>query len=554
MKKKVISLVLAGAMVLGLTACGGYNQTASTANTAAASGSTTSGAAAASDTKVAAHLLTSYTQQDTEADSVTVGISEDPQSLMPFGGPKDALFCYETLGTRDTFAGNFVGVLMKDWKQVDDTTFDVTLYDYIYDQDGNHLTASDVAFSWNKAKEIAQLSEISVVDSITALDDYTVEFKWASTPTLGSFESMMSDVYIVTEAAYNASADGMATSPVGTSPYKVTNYVSSSSITLEDTGNYWQTDPSLCKAACQIHNVKTINMQIISESSQMTNALASGTIDFSSAVETADLPQFQAGGQYSSTYTVETVENGAGYALIPNVSESSPLHDENLRKAVYLAIDTASMETALLGDQGKVNYVFGDDRYPDYESKWEETYYGYDLDQAKEYLAKSEYPDGCTLNLNLSSGLQLKDNMAEMIQAFLLNLNITVNINSMPIGQYLTAESDPTQWDLELANFSAPDYLINVWTKLFDANATGTGMTKNFAKDDELQTAIDVAASIDGHNDESMDAVYQILNDKGYCYGLIQPYSSVVYNTSKITGYVFDMNIRVAPGAFTYNV
>ena len=170
--------------------------------------------------------LTELVQQDTMAESVVVGINEDPQSLQPFGGPKDATFCYETMGTRDAFAGEFYGVLMESWEQTGDREFTAKIYDYIVDQAGNPLTASDVAFSWNKAKEVGELGEISVVESIEAVDDTTVKFTWAQDPTLGSFESMMSDVFIVTEAAYNASPDGMATTPVGTSPYKLTNYVS----------------------------------------------------------------------------------------------------------------------------------------------------------------------------------------------------------------------------------------------------------------------------------------------------------------------------------------
>ena len=50
-----------------------------------------------------------------------------------------------------------------------------------------------------------------------------------------------------------------------------------------------------------------------------------------------------------------------------------------------------------------------------------------------------------------------------------------------------------------------------------------------------------------------MTDLFNYLNDHAYVYGLIQPYNHVVYNKDKISGYVFDMNIRLAPGAFTFN-
>ena len=494
--------------------------------------------------------LKELVQQETMADTVVIGINEDPQSLQPFGGPKDATFCYETMGTRDSFAGEFYGVLMESWEQTGEKEFTAKIYDYIVDQAGNPLTASDVAFSWNKAKEVGELGEINAVESIEAVDDVTVKFTWANEPTLGSFEAMMSDVFIVTEAAYNASADGMATTPVGTSPYKLTNYISGVELDYEYTGSYWQKD-ELCKTPGQIHNVQNIKLSLVQESAQMTNALATNQVDLSAKVTAEDIPNFAEGGQYSASYNVDLVNNDSGYALIPNCSEESPLHDENLRKAVFWTIDTAMMETALLGEGGQVNIVFGDSRYPDYNSAWEESYMGADLDKAKEYLAASEYPDGCDLVLHMSSGLLLKDSMAELIQAYLGQIGVNVEIKSMPIGQYLQNEGDPAGWDLGLANFSAPDYLINVWIKLFDA--TGKDTTKNFIADADLQALIDTAASIDGHTEEAMTELFNYLNDHAYVYGLIQPYNNVVYNKDKISGYVFDMNIRLAPGAFVFN-
>ena len=50
---------------------------------------------------------------------------------------------YEFLVTK--VDGVRVNCLAKEITQVDDLTYDVEIYDYITDQAGNHLTASDVA-------------------------------------------------------------------------------------------------------------------------------------------------------------------------------------------------------------------------------------------------------------------------------------------------------------------------------------------------------------------------------------------------------------------------
>ena len=56
---------------------------------------------------------------------------------------------YEYLITRED--GVAYGVLAKSWDEVDPKTYDVELYDYIHDAEGNPLTASDVVFSFESA-------------------------------------------------------------------------------------------------------------------------------------------------------------------------------------------------------------------------------------------------------------------------------------------------------------------------------------------------------------------------------------------------------------------
>lgn len=67
----------------------------------------------------------------------------------------------------------------------------------------------------------------------------------------------MLECAIVTQAAYEASPDQMATTPVGTSAYLVDSYVPGSEIVMKDTGDYWQTDESLVHGT-SIHNVGEI--------------------------------------------------------------------------------------------------------------------------------------------------------------------------------------------------------------------------------------------------------------------------------------------------------
>lgn len=157
-----------------------------------------------------------------KADSVTVGIMADPENMGPWSGMSmgriAVLFTtYEYMITREN--GVAYGVLAKNWEQADARTYQVELYDYIHDAKGNPLTASDIVFSFESAIAIKNYGKLSVIDSVTAVDDYNVEFKFNKDLEIGEFENIMLECAIVTQAAYEASPDQMATTPVGTSAW-----------------------------------------------------------------------------------------------------------------------------------------------------------------------------------------------------------------------------------------------------------------------------------------------------------------------------------------------
>lgn len=85
----------------------------------------------------------------------------------------------------------------------------------------------------------------------------------------GDLDALLMECPIVTRAAYEASPDQMATDPVTTSAYQVTEYVSGSKIVYKNTGKYWQTDESLVPMTSR-HNVENIEIDIIPDTAQLT--------------------------------------------------------------------------------------------------------------------------------------------------------------------------------------------------------------------------------------------------------------------------------------------
>ena len=271
---------------------------------------------------------------------ITIALNSDPQDLLPYNvnsGAKPFIYqnFYETLF--DLESNEYVPVLAKDFTIIDDLHWQVELYDYIYDSAGNNITADDVVFSTNFLVEAGFAFKYYMFESVTKVDDYTVEYTWTKPITdVGELEFPWCRTIIFSQAAFESG--NFATAPVATGHYVVTEFVSGSKVVLEANDNYWQTDESLISQRHQA-NVQTIEYDIIAESSQHVIGLETGAIDYSQQVPNENLAEFQDGGQFADQFNVDIASGSFVFGLVINQSEGNPGSDLNFRLAVYYAID-----------------------------------------------------------------------------------------------------------------------------------------------------------------------------------------------------------------------
>lgn len=487
--------------------------------------------------------------------TVNIGLPADPGDLAPFSGPSWGRVCiikslYETLVDQNSFGGAMVGVLMKSYKKVNNLEYTLTLYDNIYDTAGNHLTAKDIAFCYNTAKKLGNLSKLTAITSITAVNEYTVDFKFAKLQ-IGDLAVLWSECPIVTQAAYEASKDSMSKTPVATGAYKMTSYITGNSITFEKTNKYWQKDKSKICVNSQA-NVDKIVYQIIPEPSQQSVALETGKIDLSFFIDATDLPRFKAGGANSKNYSVTQAGQNLTDLLQFNMYKGNPFTNKSLRQAVAYAIDDNGIVKGALNGQGVASKIPGNAKYPDYNKDWDKkNYYGYNLDKAKQLLAKAGYKAGQLTITLVSQNDGPHTAEAQVIQAMLSELGINVKISSYDGSLYNTYKLDPTKWDLLINQAASTDYLVNVWKLVWDDTAYKYG-TSCFFKDSNMQALLMNACSMNGHNQVSVDKFLSYAIDNCSIIGLAQEYDNFVHS-KKITNLVYDCKGFVVPGACKYS-
>ena len=566
MKKRLIALVLAGAMAASLAACGGTSSSTASTDTKASTESaaeTTDAGDAGADSADAEEIVIPVHEANYEgtAHSATkkhellnVAISVEPGDLSPEQsadgtGNMWRWNVYEHLFEINGFGGDLVGATAEKYEQIDDTTYRIYLYQGVTDSDGNELHSSDVKYAYDtlKAAGNRMSGDIAKYETIEVIDDYTFDMIMNEPLTgLSDLSAILGQCYVYTEKA--AQDHNLAVDPCGTGPYKVTDYQSGSSITMEARDDYWAegTDHQTIR---QCANVQTLVYKVVAEPAQNATGLQTGAIDFSTGVSATDISKFDEGGEYADSFhTVQYLSN-LSVALFANCDAD---HDDlNLRLAIFYALDGEQLADASGLNAYLVAHTLANAKYPEFQDEWytQDNYYNVqDLDKAAEYLAASNY-DGRALTL-LVQNSATNENMAVAIQAMLMQIGITVDINSVD-GTIVDSEQQAGNYDLEITQMASDNYMPIIWQRWFDTDFHGDRPIINNASDDKLQEMVSALNTVEGDTPEAISEFHQYLIDNAYGYALFSECTSDVI-TNDIVTECWNFQDFLVPGGCIY--
>jgi len=218
------------------------------------------------------------TEAETEAVKDTIVIantSGEPGNLHPYNTISVAAFLVasaivEPLVVLDT-QGNPKAALAESW-EVEELSITFHLRQGVKFHNGDEFKASDVAFSieeliLNSFGGMAANFDVVDVENIEVVDDYTLVVN--QTAPNASLLSLFSNLYIVSQKAYEEMGEDYQFDPVGTGPYTLEEWVVGDHFTLERFDDYWG------GAA----RTKTIIVRNIAEQSQAMIELETGGVD-----------------------------------------------------------------------------------------------------------------------------------------------------------------------------------------------------------------------------------------------------------------------------------
>ena len=519
--KKIMSIALVALLLLPLTLfAGGSKDTASTKAASVSTEKATAAEAAASVPNLAPStegVPASVTLTDK---TVNVGYSTAIDSLTPFKSNTGRnspymIQLYETPAVIN-IDGELEPYVAKSWETEDDGfTYTVTIYDYVYDSAGNHITASDLVWFINESKVRALKPIWAKVAEAKVIDDYTLEIDLTSN-IMGTIEAILGiDLMIVSEKAFTESSDEFGISCVSTSPYLVTSFTPSASLYYERRDDYWQDIALLPESVRPI--VKNINYMIITEAFQLGVALETGVVD--TAIDIAPSTGAQFVGK--NDFAIFLQDGPQGWELFFSGHPSSIVaENQALRQAICYAIDANGLITALASGYGTQMWDVNPPSRIGFNQKWkEDSYYEYDAAKAKELIKESGY-NGETLTL-LGTSSANTSRLCQLIQNYLLAVGIKVELNLVDMALYTATRLDGSKYDMTVNTIGGLT-LADHWSIRYDPAAYSTGDATS-RKDYVLAELLYKTWVKSGWTEENIDEVRDYIKDTCIAYGMYNP-------------------------------
>lgn len=493
MKKRLLSVLLVCSMVIGLLAGCGSGSNVVTDNSA---------------TKNA----------DGKKDTAKIAVYSDFAGFDPYNSGMDLdKVVYDNIFDclLRNYNGEFEKVLCTDYqKNEDGKEYTFKLKDGVKFHNGETLTANDVVFSMNRAKESSEMSNYTKnIVNVKAVDNLTVKIT-LDQPYVPFLTAVAAQVCIMNEKAVTEAGDNVRQQPVGTGPYKFKQWDSGSQVILERFDDYHGTQPQ----------IKEADFVVLTNPETALTALQTGEIDM-----TYTIPPIAAKELKSSDKLALDLNPTLGSGYIVMNTEAPFLNDPNFRLALAYATDRQNIVDVSMDGVANTSTLLWDERTAGYSGKC--TFPEYNLDKAKEYLAKTNYKGE---EIPFIVGYENYKKIGVVYQEELKKAGINISVEQLEANTWV---SDMKSGDYSMSTIvqtMGPD--VDLWSPVFMSSAIG-GYNFSRLNDPEVDKAFTDGSVC--QDPEQRKDIYSTIEKKFYDNAIIIP----IYN--RVVTCAHDKNLTI---------
>lgn len=508
MKKRVLSLCLAGLMAASLTGCGGAGNTAETTAAAGAENNAAASEAGASEGKEEL-VFVNY---------------RDIRDLNPhlYAGEMYAQeMLYETLV--NITADGYEGCLAESWDISDDgKTYTFHIRDGVKFSDGevcdaNAIKANFDAIIENKDRH-TWLEMMNLLVGVSAPDDKTfvIELSEPYYPLLTELGVTRPFAMISPKAMKDGSTKDGVNAYIGTGPYVLTDFVTDEYAVFEANENYWGEQPK----------IKKITVKVIPDNQTRILALEKGEIDMIFGKNMIDADAIN---QYTGNdkFTVSLSDPTSTRQIVLNTTRDV-LADKEVRQALQHATNKQAISDGIFyGLEQPADTLFAKTvPYCDIDLEP----YAYDVELAQSILDEAGWvvgadkireKDGQKLNIDLlyNSDSVTEKAIAEYLQSEYQKIGISLNIHG--------EEEQSYRDNMKAGNF---DMVFNIcWGMPYDPQSSLAAMRAPVYGDYAAQLGLEDKADIDQAITDILVSTDETKRQELYTFVLTRLHEDAVY-------------------------
>jgi peptide/nickel transport system substrate-binding protein len=292
----------------------------------------------------------------------------------------------------------------------DGTSYTFWLRDDVLFHNGDLMTSRDVVFTFEEALVSPFVAApLDAIASVTAIDDFIVRFDLHD--PFAPFLLSVSTIWILNEDVITEQGDDAGRHPIGTGPYKFVEHQPGRSLYLTRFDDYFG-GPAI---------IRDVQLMVILSPATLSIAVEAGDIDLGTNVPPGDFLRLGATDGLQITYLETSSLNFLTLnTLLP------PFDDIRVREAIARAVDREGL-IAMVGDGfGNPAYSFLNSLTFGHDPNIRP--FPRDVAGARELLAEAGFPDGFSTTLMTVGGGGIFESIAQVIQANLADIGITVTI------------------------------------------------------------------------------------------------------------------------------
>ena len=365
------------------------------------------------------------------------------------------------------------------------------------------------------------LEKVDVIDKTTV--KLTTSVPWR--PLLAALGERPG--FIVSPAAVQKSGQDFGLAPVGSGPFRFVEWVPDSHITVERFADYWDKGKP---------RLDRIDIRHVPDQQVQLGMIRTGEAHLIDSVPPSSLPTLQ-GAQGVAT---EELKSGRFWGTQAH-SDIAPFNNADLRKAVAYATDRDAVRNVAFQATGRLaTHPLGGGWA--YNAELDTQGYPFDLDKAKEALAKAGY-SGQPLTFTTAND-RVNTNISQILQATYTKAGLNVSLESVPAADSFTLVKDgKTNWTTtNWAPRADPDGLLRIlW------HSKGFQNTTKFSNP-EVDRLLDQAAGL--FDTKQAAAIYtqverMVADEASYTF-LLWP-SEFAARRSNVQGFIYypDLILRL---------